>query len=487
MAYYVIAGKPDCPSFVHVAYVCNYLKNNLPNFKYRKIQVQTREWQYWLSAINTEHDWHHTQSPIIWKEVARSGGRATLIGGISDFWEYCYDYYGLESILPKQDLLSLVEDNIQIFNAEQLAKKEEEACSVRIITVMGVIDPYVQCLLPHLLKIKGLDGRNGILLRLFDLDLDQDDLREYLLELMDNLAVLTTHVYLVATFEQALDNCDLFLYLGDNTTGTIEDKGCWYIKNTYVGHMIADNINTYAKKTIKVVFAGLQTPNCFIATTVCQNCTRIKLPNVIAITADLGDCPLNIVARECNIPLNELGAPPVWGISEYSFVDVGSIIKKCETRRPYLRAVRTTGGSTLPLGRITSELRYIKYLTDDMRDLMGKVGNIRKSAQEQLGRPTTYSKVSATIKALQIWFSNKSSDEIISLGVLSNGCFGFPTGVIVSQPAIFNGKTWAPFQDFPIQEYAKKEIEKLITPIFGVYEDFDICNDNQISSGRFML
>lgn len=37
-----------------------------------------------------------------------------MIGGISEFWEYCYDFYDLESILTKMDLEALVADNLQV-------------------------------------------------------------------------------------------------------------------------------------------------------------------------------------------------------------------------------------------------------------------------------------------------------------------------------------------------------------------------------------
>ncbi|GJQ68650.1 hypothetical protein Trydic_g17195 [Trypoxylus dichotomus] len=451
-----------------------------------KIQKESGEWEYWLTAINTENEWHHTQSPLIWKETARTGGRATLIGTISDFWEYCYDYYGLESILPKEDLESLVADNTQFFEAEKY--KKESVSGLKIITVMGINWCYVFCFLLQLLQVKEVVGEDGITLRLLDFDTDVEGRLDYLIDMMEGISLLNNDVQLVTTFEKAFENCDMFIYISDNSIDSMDDKDCWYIQRTYAAHMLADSLNAFAKQTIKIIFTGPQSSNCFIASILCQNCTRIKLSNVVAITADLGDCPLNLIAKECNIPLNELAAPPVWGMIDHLFIDLGSIIKKCDIRRPYLRALRTNGGSTLPLGKITSELRYIKYLTDDLPDIMTKVKEIRSLARTRLGRPPTYSNISATIKVIKIWCSNKPSDEIISLGVLSNGCFEFRPGIVVSQPAMFNGKSWTPYKDFPIQMYAKKEILKIAEAISIFLDEFDICKGSvTVSDSRLTI
>lgn len=43
MAYFVIAGKSDCPAFAHVVHVANYLEDHLPNFNIRVIQKKEQE------------------------------------------------------------------------------------------------------------------------------------------------------------------------------------------------------------------------------------------------------------------------------------------------------------------------------------------------------------------------------------------------------------------------------------------------------------
>lgn len=45
MAYFVIAGKPDCQAFVHGVNVARYLEENLPHFKAQIIQKKLGDWE----------------------------------------------------------------------------------------------------------------------------------------------------------------------------------------------------------------------------------------------------------------------------------------------------------------------------------------------------------------------------------------------------------------------------------------------------------
>lgn len=75
-----------------------------------------------LYNLNKGNGWHLTKCPVIWKEINLKGGKKRLIGGLSEFWEYCADYYGLESNMPFEDLNKLVEDNLIV--KKQTKKKK---------------------------------------------------------------------------------------------------------------------------------------------------------------------------------------------------------------------------------------------------------------------------------------------------------------------------------------------------------------------------
>lgn len=70
--------------------------------------------QYFLDETNIKRGWYHTTSPLIWKELCYRGGKAYLIGGLSEFWEYCYDYYGLISKIPYEELCRLAAEHKEV-------------------------------------------------------------------------------------------------------------------------------------------------------------------------------------------------------------------------------------------------------------------------------------------------------------------------------------------------------------------------------------
>lgn len=111
------------------------------------------------------------------------------------------------------------------------------------------------------------------------------------------------------------------------------------------------------------------------------------------------------------------------------------------------------------------------------------------------GRPT-YSIVRATISLLKVWYSNEESDDIISLGVCSNGttsfitvrfvsyykritnfvgAFAIPNGIVFSQPVMLNDKKiWQPFRKFPLTKKAEEEIQKLVLLTQETLDNFGI-------------
>lgn len=128
----MLAGEQGCPGLAHALHVAEYLHQNLPSFEFRVIEKEEIQWmvlsllisfcfnkknffpKIWLEQINTKYGWHVTKSPVIWKEITRMGSKPYLIGGLSEFWEYCFDYYGFQSRMSKSDIEKLVLDNALI-------------------------------------------------------------------------------------------------------------------------------------------------------------------------------------------------------------------------------------------------------------------------------------------------------------------------------------------------------------------------------------
>lgn len=195
----------------------------------------------------------------------------------------------------------------------------------------------------------------------------------------------------------------------------------WLIRNMSAMFMLSDEINVFAKRDLRVILA-LDGPVCFNASTLIETCTSIRIQNIVAVTSDIGLGPLKWAAEQANIRLEELSAPPVWGyIGINQFIDLRSTIICSDVYRPYQRVIRNKGGSTLPLGTIETELRFAAYLIEEPEKALETAVSGRKKIKKYLHRPPMLAKVRALITLLKLWYAKEPSDDVISLGICSNG------------------------------------------------------------------
>lgn len=48
-------------------------------------------------------NWNYLRLPIVWYEIGLWGGKPFLIGGLAEFFEYCYENFGFDSFSPTVD------------------------------------------------------------------------------------------------------------------------------------------------------------------------------------------------------------------------------------------------------------------------------------------------------------------------------------------------------------------------------------------------
>lgn len=60
-----------------------------------------------------KNKWHHTESPIIWKELLMKGSKPYYIGGASEFLDYCYSYYNFDALFASEKYEGLLDNILQ--------------------------------------------------------------------------------------------------------------------------------------------------------------------------------------------------------------------------------------------------------------------------------------------------------------------------------------------------------------------------------------
>lgn len=52
------------------------------------------------------------------------------------------------------------------------------------------------------------------------------------------------------------------------------------------------------------------------------------------------------------------------------------------------------------------------------------------------------------------------------------GCFGFPAGVVFSQPVMLENKYWRPFKDFPVSKAAGEANQEIVIRSLALLQKF---------------
>ncbi|XP_050293238.1 putative malate dehydrogenase 1B [Anthonomus grandis grandis] len=474
MAFFTICGKPDCKLYAHATYVAHYLYEHLPNFKYKKIEKSSLEWPAFVKGINEKNKWYLVKSPIIWKEISSWGGKPYLIGGLSEFWEYCFCYYGLESFIPKEDLEKLAINNLAFFQEEKDKNSKKNRKYNAVIGILGVKDHSipVEQLIEEFLKIPFFTTGHGILVKIYfsESTILNPHFKSYLSDIAHfyNSSAIFGDVPLVEIVEtknEIVEDSDLLLIMTNLSRRENENSEAWMERCACRIVKLGNILHYKAKRGLRVVFCN-DGPLCYLASILVETCAILIPSNIVVLAADLGLPVLREVSRKTGIHVSKMGAPPVWGfIGNNYYIDESHITFKAQIFKPYKRALTSPEDSSLPLGTMASELRLMSYLLPDQHDdIMKAVDERQKRMKEALQRPPCLSKLRALISLLKIWYSDETPDEIISLGIVSNGSFNIPCGLVFAQPCILDGKRrWKPFSNFPlVNDAVLEKIDGLI-------------------------
>ncbi|KAL1509905.1 hypothetical protein ABEB36_004571 [Hypothenemus hampei] len=430
MAFYTIIGQPDCQLFAHAVYVAQYLSERMPNFKYRKILKSKLEWPDFVNDLNKKNKWFMVKSPIIWKEISGWGGKPYLLGGLSEFWDYCYCYYGFESWIAKKELEKLAHDNLTYFE-ENVYSMTHRTYNC-LVTLMFDIDrlDFITYLIEELLQVSELAKGKGLFIHLYKEEYEVDDSNEFrelksLEKYYNSLALYGNRplVEIVRDDVASIRNSDVLIFSENFMRHANEDEEIWVKRCLIRIRDMADLINIYGKRELKVIFCN-EGPICFMATCLIECCTVLNPANIVALTADKGLSIIEIVSRLTRVPVEKIGAPPVWGFIGFNqYVDETNIIFKANILKPYKRALTAPSNSTLPLGTILPELRSMSYLLPNQHSIIAnEVLKRQKSIEEKLGRKPFQAKLRALKSLLKLWFADdhNTNENVISLGVCSD-------------------------------------------------------------------
>ncbi|XP_060638736.2 putative malate dehydrogenase 1B [Anolis sagrei] len=438
MAKFVLAGKADCPFYAKAELLADYLDKNLPNFRIHKITQHPDNWEAWLQEICEKNGWKHKRSPIIWRELLDRGGKGLLLGGYNEFLEHAQHYYNISSDMRTAEMLLIGKENLQ---TRIIIDKEEEELKSLInplhIWINSACVHICYQLIPLLTNGEIFGMENEVSIHLLDRSSYKDILEGIVMETQDLASPLLRSVSLHTELDEAFLEADVIVLLDDilqESIPTIEDciRQVAHQCEIY-GPLIEKN----AKSSVRVVVMGKTFTN-LKASLLMTHAPSVNPRNIVTVAMLLESEAKAMVARKLQMHPAGIKNLIVWGnISGCSYVDLN--------RTELYRYDSAIWGPPSYFRRLLDLLFDREWMRTEF---VTALSSLASWGTHCLGLAPAHT--IATL--LRYWYQGSPPGEMVSLGVITEGQFGLPEGIVYSMPVRFENGDWIALTELDIDE-----------------------------------
>ncbi|XP_074047626.1 putative malate dehydrogenase 1B isoform X2 [Macrotis lagotis] len=441
MAKFVIAGSANCPYFAKAELLADYLQKNLPDFQVHKITQHPDVWEKWLQDLCEKNNWKHKRSPIIWRELLDRGGKSLLLGGFNDFLEHAELYYNMSSKMITEEMMLISGENlkthIEIEQEQEDLKKEINPLK---IWITGASCRTCYNLIPLLVNGEVFGMKEEISIHLLNNNFEEDDLDSIVMEGQDLAAPLLWNISMCTVKEEAFLEAEVIIILADDVEAESESlenriKARYSLCQLY-GSLIEKN----AHRSVKVIVAGKTFLN-LTSSLLITFAPSIYPRNVIAVAMMIENEAKAMLARKLKTPANDIKDVIIWGnITGSRYID----LRKAKVFR-YNSAIWGPPNFSRFLLNLIFDGEWVTKEFEAALNLW--------SLTEYFKRGISSAHCIATI--LKFWYHSSPPGEIISLGLISEGEFGIPEGMVFSMPVTCENGIWYPCVNLTETELAE--------------------------------
>nr|XP_020006843.1 putative malate dehydrogenase 1B [Castor canadensis] len=450
MAKFVIAGRADCPHYAKAELLADYLQKNLPNFRIYKITQCPDVWEEWLENVCEENKWNHKNSPIIWRELLDRGEKGLLLGGYNEFLEHVQLYYGVTSSMTTEMMMIIAQENLEA----HLEKKQEKENLKGLISplqiwITSAASPACYNLIPILTSGQVFGLHTEISLTLFDQEEVEKSLQGLVLETEDLASPVLRSVSFCTKVEEAFRQADVIIVLEDSMeeeVHTLEDclRSRVPLCRLY-GYLMEKN----AHESVRVVVGGKTFVN--LKAVLLMRYAPGIARNIIAVALGVEGEAKAAVARKLKTAPSCIKDVIIWGnISGNNYVD----LRKARVYR-YESAIWGPPHFSRPVLDLIFDSDWLK------REFVVTLKNLTDTGQQFGGILAAHS-ITTTLK---YWYHGSPPGEIVSLGVLSEGQFGIPEGIVFSMPVKFENGTWVVLTDLKDIEISEQIMARMTSDL----------------------
>nr|XP_012594324.1 putative malate dehydrogenase 1B isoform X2 [Microcebus murinus] len=450
MAKFVIAGKANCPYYAKAELLADYLQKNLPNFRIHKITQRPEVWEEWLKDVCENNKWSHKNSPIIWRELLDRGGKGLLLGGYNEFLEHAQLYYGVTSSMTSDLMMLVAQENL---SAHIEKEQEEEALKGLInplkIWITSPSAPACYNLIPILTSGEVFGMHTEISITLFDNKQAERHLKALVMETQDLASPVLRSVSICTKVEEAFDQADVVIVLDDSAEHELNSLEESLRSRVPLCRLYGYLLEKNAHGSVRVIVGGKTFVN--LKTALLMRYAPSIARNIIAVALGVEGEAKALLARKMKTIPSYIKDVIVWGnISGNNYID----LRKTKVYR-YESAIWGPPQYSRSVLKLIFDSEWLqKESVAILRDLT--------STGKQFNGILSAHSISTTLK---YWYHGSPPGEIVSLGVLSEGQFGIPEGIVFSMPVKFENGTWVVLTDLKNVEISEKIMNRMTSDL----------------------
>lgn len=302
------------------------------------------------------------------------------------------------------------------------------------VCVTGAAGQIGYALLPMICRGLMLGADQRIWLNLLDIPQAQDALKGVVMELHDCAFPLLAGVSQGSDPVEMFRDCDLIVFLGGFPRKAGMERKDLISKNVSIFKQHGEALNTVGKPSVKcVVVANPANTNCLALSKFAPN---IPKKNFTCLTRLDQNRAVWQIADRAKAPVYEVSNITIWGnhsATQYPDVNQGSV-----------------GG------------QYIRqYLNDDAwlnGDFISTVQKRGAAIIQARKLSSAMSAASATVDHVRDWYFGTPSGKWVSMGVVSDGSYGVPEGLVFSYPVTSKNFEWEIVKNVPLDKFSLEKI-----------------------------
>nr|XP_023478265.1 putative malate dehydrogenase 1B isoform X2 [Equus caballus] len=450
MAKFVLAGRADCPYYAKAELLADYLQKNLPDFRIHKITQHPHVWEEWLEHLCEKNKWSHTTSPIIWRELLDRGGKGMLLGGYNEFLEHAQLYYSVTSSMTTELMKTIAQENLETHVEKELEGESLKGLlSPLQVWITSASAPACYNLIPILTSGEVFGTQTELSIVLFDSKDAEEKLHILASETHDLVSPFLRSISVCTRVQEAFRQAHVVIVLDDST-----DKEVYTLEECIrsrvplcrlYGYLIEKN----AHDSVRVIVGGKTFVN--LKTVLLMRYAPSIAHNIVAVALGVEGQARAALARKLRTTPASIKDVIIWGnISGNNYVD----LRKAKVYR-YESAIWGPPYFSRPVLSLIFDSEWVNG------EFVTTLRKLTATGQQLRGMLTAHS-IATTLK---YWYHGSPPGEIVSLGVLSEGQFGVPEGIVFSMPVKFENGTWKVLTDLKDVEISEKVMTRMTSDL----------------------